>query len=229
VLSSLLSSLLFGPQAPDDRRFRILFLGNSHTASNGLIGTVEGLLESGGAHVDVAIVTGGHLDDIEDSGAADDEFADEKWTHVVLQGAMISSSHKYEYPQNKAIALARRAKRAGAVPLYFSEWPRKGWDESDYIFGHYEAIRKAAGGENVPVCYAWDAALKSDPGLQPWAADGNHASPLGTYLAAATIALWIAGPERQLWFVPGAVERSQAREALKHARETVRVWRQKAK
>jgi hypothetical protein len=58
----------------------------------------------------------------------------------------------------------------------------------------YRGLKKITpGAELVPVCYAWDIALKSSPNLVLWEDDGNHASALGTYLASNVFYYYIAG------------------------------------
>ncbi|MEX2244504.1 MAG: hypothetical protein WD716_11735 [Fimbriimonadaceae bacterium] len=203
---TLVLALLLGQPNPDAQTYRILFLGNSHTASNDLPGMVSGLLRSAGHTVETSFVFGGFLDDLEPRQDVRDTIDGGKLTHVVLQATKMSSSHRYEYTKEPGIALVNRAKKAGARPLLFAEWPRKGWDEVDYILGQYEAIRSKAGGEIVPVCRAWAEAVKKDPSLDLWAADGNHAKPLGTYLAACAIALTIGGNKAELTYVPRGVD-----------------------
>jgi hypothetical protein len=220
LLAALAATALKQSTGPS---YRILFLGNSHTQYNDLTGKVAGLLRSAGGRVEFAVVQGAHLDDLSRNPAVLGTIDKDKWTHVVLQGAMISSSHKYDYSQEPGIALAARAKKAGSKALLFAEWPRKGWDESDYIYKHYAIIQKAAGGEIVPVCYAWDAAMKASPKLEMWAGDGNHSNDTGAYLAACTIAYWIAGPDAK--FKPITTEVDQKTNALlmKCAQDTVRT------
>ncbi len=227
MLLALVSHLLIGQQKPLPATYKILFLGNSHTASNDLTGQVASLLRSNGSKVEFSMMTGAHLDDIEKQPKVRTAIDGGKWTHVVLQGAMISSSHKYEYSQAAGIALAARAKRAGAKALLFAEWPRKGWAESDYIFQHYEIIRKAAGGDVLPICYAWDEVLKTQPKLELWSTDGNHANMTGAYLAACTIAYWIAGPDSSLKHAPRRVDPQTAAALMQTARAAV-VRRKKA-
>jgi hypothetical protein len=203
--------------------YRILFLGNSHTQYNDLIGKVATLLRSAGGSVEFKMIQGAHLEDLSRNPAVTDSIDKDKWTHVVLQGAMISSSHKYEYSQEPGIALAARAKRAGSKALLFAEWPRKGWDESDYIYKHYAIIQKAAGGDILPVCYAWDAAMKAKPGLDMWASDGNHSNDTGTYLAACTIAYWIAGPDAKFKPITTEVDGKTNSLLMKSAQDAVRA------
>ncbi len=221
MLLALVSLLLIGQQKPQTATYKILFLGNSHTAYNDLTGQVASLLRSNGSKVEFSMMTGGHLDDLEKQASVRSAIDGGKWTHVVLQGAMISSSHKYEYSQAAGISLAARAKRAGAKALLFAEWPRKGWAESDYIFKHYEIIQKAAGGDVLPVCYAWDEAVKTYPKLELWNPDGNHSNATGAHSAACTIAYWIAGPDSSLKYVPSGVDPKTASLLMQTAKVAV--------
>ncbi len=221
MLAALALLSLVGLQKPQHATYKILFLGNSHTSYNDLTSQVASLLRSNGSSVEVSVVTGGHLDDIEPRADVRRSIDSGKWTHVVLQAAKISSSHKYEYSQASGIALAARAKRAGAKALLFAEWPRRGWDESDYIYKHYEVIQKAAGGDILPVCYAWDDAIKTYPKLEVWDVDGNHSNMTGAYLAACTIAYWIAGPDSSLRYVPRGVDPKTASALMTVAKAAV--------
>lgn len=220
LLAALAATALKQTTAPS---YRILFLGNSHTQYNDLTGKVATLLRSAGGSVEFKMIQGAHLDDLSRNPAVTGSIDMDKWTHVVLQGAMISSSHKYEYSQEPGIALAARAKKAGAKVLLFAEWPRKGWDESDYIYKHYAIIQKAAGGDILPVCYAWDAAMKAKPGLDMWASDGNHSNDTGAFLAACTIAYWIAGPDAKLKQIATEVDDKTNALLMKCAQDAVRA------
>ena len=213
------------PHQRDAPAYSVYFLGNSHTAYHDVPGLVRSLLESGSYKATIESATGGHLDDIEPRRDVRERIAKGRFTHVVLQGASISSSHKYEYSLDKPIALAKRAVAAGAKPLMFAEWPRKGWDESGYIYKHYDTVRKEGGGEVMPVCYAWDAALKANPSLDLWDVDGNHSKLAGAYLAACTIAFWIAGHDSNLTFTPKGIESRTAKLLRDTARTTVKARR----
>ena len=144
---------------------------------------------------------------------------------VVLQGAKVSSSHRYNYDNGGAIDLAKLAHRAGSRALFFVEWPRQGWDESDYQMGIYQGISKSApGSELVPVCYAWDSILKRQPGLDLWQPDGDDASLLGSFLASYVFYYYLAGSERiPTWIPPGipaasiGTIRSAAKDAVRKA------------
>lgn len=186
---------------------RILFIGNSHTQVNDLPNMVKSLIESDGSgrQVETKRYFEAFLNDGLNDPAATKDIADPKWDIVVLQGAKASSSHRFKYNNDNCATLARMAHKAGSRALFFVEWPRRGWDESEFQLSVYRPIRAAApGSELVPVCYAWDSILKKSPNLNLWAPDGNHASPLGTYLAANVFYYYLSGEKRNpTWSLPG--------------------------
>lgn len=226
----MISALIIAALMPTETR--ILLIGNSHTATSEIPALVKSLFESDGTKRSVAtkFIWANFLND----GAKDQkvvaEIKTKRWNTVILQGAMLSSSHKYEYSQDGAIQLARLARASGANALLFAEWPRRGWDETAYIMGIYGRIAKASGAEIIPVCMAWGPALKERPTLELWAGDGNHTTPQGAYLAALTIAYFLGanpGPWRPSWVdeETANVLRRAARKALRSPESTFRSLR----
>ncbi|HWD41251.1 MAG TPA: hypothetical protein VG944_20575, partial [Fimbriimonas sp.] len=120
-----------------------------------------------------------------------------KWDAVVFQGASVSSSHKYRYSQEVPIRLAKVALSSGARALLFVEWPRRGWDESDFQMGVYKEIQRGAPkSELVPICYVWDKVRALEQGRDLWLPDGNHAALEGSFLAACTIYRFVTKSRR---------------------------------
>lgn len=203
-------------------KLSILFLGNSHTAVNDVPAMVKSLIESDGSKRQVVLgtITGTNLEQLGNNSQAIQAISSGKWDVVILQGAALSSSHKYVYSQAGAIKLAKLAKASKARVLLYAEWPRKGWDETDYILGIYSQIAKASGAEIVPVCSAWDAALKLRSDLELWAGDGNHSSPLGGFLAGLTIADFLGAGESN--WMPFKIDPPVARLLRQSARTAIR-------
>lgn len=172
---------------------RVLMIGNSHTAVNQLPLMVRTILNTDAKWRPVKMVmrTGAFLEDIARQPAIRKEITEGKWDVIVLQAAKVSSSHKYRYSQAGGIELAKLAKASGALTLLFAEWPRKGVKETEFILNVYREIGDAAKVEVVPTGRAWDAYLAKRPDAALWQGDGNHATPMGSMLAAYTIACWI--------------------------------------
>lgn len=191
LLSALLSS--------STQVLTILFVGNSHTSYNDLPSMVRNLLVSGSqaAKVTTKASVGGLLNDQAKSANLKAEIKSGKYDVIVLQGALVSSSHKYKYSQEGGIELAKLAMKSKARTLLFAEWPRRGWDEAQLQMKVYEEIARPSGVEIVPIPYVFRNAINADSKIDFWQQDGNHASVAGTYLASLTLYYWISGQNKK--------------------------------
>ncbi len=177
----------------------ILFVGNSHTATHDIPATVASLLNSSPVYqVTTQFVGSEFLRVALQNSSVIDAITEGSWDIVILQGQEISRSHTVDYSRFEAIELAQLVAESGARPLFFSEWSRREIDETAYIENIYAGIAAMADAEVIPVGRSWDRYLKSEPGALLWADDGNHSSAEGAFLAAATIASFIAGPDAKL-------------------------------
>ena len=188
MLAALLVLIQLG-QTP-----KILFIGNSHTAVNNVPESVRQLLASD-SHARVAKIQYVSVSLLEDAGSTvEPAILSDKWDAVVLQGAKVSSSHQYRYKQDKAIGFANLALKGKAKVFLCAEWPRRGWDESQYQLGVYREIQNAAKGSIIiPICEVWDDARSKLGGIDLWAEDGNHANAKGSFLSACTIYRYLTG------------------------------------
>lgn len=107
-----------------------------------------------------------------------------RWQAVVLQAQKYSSSGQYTYSTAEAEELVRRARSAGAVPVLFPEWARRGIDEAGRIW----ALRAGIAGRQpacvAPIPQACESALAVDATLPLHAGDSNHSAPAGAQLTA---------------------------------------------
>jgi hypothetical protein len=174
------------PDPAGDGTLRILFLGNSHTSRHDVPGTVAALLRAArpGARVEVVREpTLLHLQERAEHGPSLELLGSQPWDYVVLQAQDYSSSGRYDYPTTGAEQLVRQARAAGAVPVLFAEWARRGVDETRRIVDTYARVAAADPACLPPVPEAFDRA-----GTDLLAADGNHASTAGAFLAATVLA-----------------------------------------
>ncbi len=176
---------------------RILFIGNSLVAVNDVPGMVKALIESDGSgrQVVVKMIFAPHLNDIASDRRTQEEIRYGNWDFVVLQGAMVSMSHQYDYPQDGGIQLAKMAVVSGAKTFLYSEWSRRGIDETAYTEDVYKGIAKASGAKVIPVGRIWDEMMRQDGGLDLLQADGNHAAPGGSFIAAEAVYAWVCGQQ----------------------------------
>ena len=191
------------PATAQTTELAVLFVGNSHTSTHDVPALVEQLLDSDPTiNADVSRLGAEFLR----LAAADDRIVSTVgsggWDVVVLQGQEISQSHTVDYSRTEAIGLAQEAVSAGARAMFFAEWSRRDVDETEYFETIYREMAEVAGADVIPVGRAWDRFLTAHPGYPLWATDGNHSSSEGAFLAAATIAYAIAGPDAA--FIAGA-------------------------
>ncbi len=198
---------------------KILFVGNSHTSTHDLPGLVASNLQTSGrfGKVSTETISVTNLKQLEGNTIVDEKIKSGGWSYVVLQGQEISMSHKYTYSTETAVHLAKIAKASGAKVLLFAEWPRKGIDETEYIYNIYAGIAKNSGATVVRVGHVFDEVLKKNPKINLWSPDGNHSSPSGAYLAACTFYFAISGVEAKKPTAPASYRVTTALQDSFHA------------
>jgi hypothetical protein len=223
MFCTLLVTALIAPP----KTLNVLFLGNSHTMSNDVPGMVKALIESDGSSTRVAtkVYSAGFVEELASSQPVRQEIQSKQWHAIVMQGAKLSSSHKYEYDHSGAVQLAKLAKQNGLQVYLFAEWPRRGWNESSYIMKEYGEIAQPSGATIIPICYAWDALIKEAPNAPVWAGDGNHAQLPGSYLAARMIASWLSEPAIKAPWQPNGVDSRLASTIKRIAKQTAEKHR----
>lgn len=218
ILAALAASMVLQPAV-----LNVLFLGNSHTAYNDVPAMVKNLIESDGTAKRVATKfrMAGFVEELAKDADLRRDIQSGKYQAIVMQGAKLSSSHRYEYDHAGAVEIAKLAKKNRLAVWLFAEWPRRGWNETTYILKEYREISQPSGARIIPICRVWDR-LRAD-GLKPdlWSADGNHASPVGSFVAACTIAAHLSrSPQVPTWR-PAFVDAKSAAQIQKVARNIV--------
>lgn len=175
---------------------QVLMMGNSHTQANDLPVRLDAMLRAGlaGRSVGTALAPGSMF--LDERLADPDSMAalrGRAWTVVVLQAQKYSTSGLYEYSTAEAAALAAEARRLGALPVLFPEWPRRGIAETQRIWEPHVRIAGQTPACIAPVGQAFDLAAQRLPALVLHASDGNHSSPAGAYLAALVLYATISG------------------------------------
>lgn len=205
----------------------LLFMGNSHTSFNDLPGMVAAMVRAArpGASVRYLEAPGWMFLDERATHAPSLQLIDPSRTHVVLQAQKYSSSGMFEYSTEGAEALVRRVRAAGAVPILFPEWPRRGIAETARIYDLHVSIARREPACVAPVGQAWDLARGRHPAIVLHAEDGNHSAPAGAFLAALVIAAAIGADPAALPFLPGFGVDAEVQAALRAvAAETVLVF-----
>lgn len=182
-----------GPSSPAE--ITVLMMGNSHSSINELPRQLDSLLRAGlGRSVATAEAPGWmFLDQRLADPASMQLLQSRRWSVVVLQAQKYSTTGRHRYSTREAEELVRRARGQGAWPVLFPEWPRRGVAETARIYDLHAGIAGAAPACVAPVGQAWDLAAQRLPGVVLHAADGNHATPAGSFLAALMLYTTITG------------------------------------
>ena len=193
------SALLFAQAQPAARPLRLLFIGNSYTYVNNLPEMFAKLAEAGHQQVETLMVAPGgwRLQDHWDKGEAPKILHGGRWDYVVLQEQSLLGTNfllngkprvkNDEVFRPWADKWAAEISKAGARPVFYLTWARKGTPEDQSVLTDaYMRAAKANQALVAPVGIAWAAVRQQHPSIDLFYTDGSHPSAAGTYLAACT-------------------------------------------
>jgi len=166
---------------------RVLFIGNSLTATNDLPAIVQALAKSRDQTLDYQTLAYPNysLGDHWDKGEAQAAIAKGRWDFVVLQQGPSALQESREMLLKYTQLFTNEIQRVGARPALYMVWPSAGRrDDFDRVSESYRLAALKVGGILVPVGAALREAEKQQTGMSLFAADGFHPSAIGSYLAA---------------------------------------------
>ncbi|HEY3182659.1 MAG TPA: SGNH/GDSL hydrolase family protein [Gaiellaceae bacterium] len=207
-----------GARGNEQPTLRVLFLGNSLTATNDLPAAVAAIGRREGRTIDARMVAPGgvNLEDHWTLTGARQALADGHWDAVVLQQGPSalpeSQANLKEWGQRWADAI----RAAGARPALLTVWPESYRKASAFgeVIRSYANAAAAAHAELFPAGVAWRTAWRRLPRLPLYGPDGFHPSPLGTYLAAVVVYGGLTGSLPTVRGAQARVLRVAAAEAL---------------
>jgi hypothetical protein len=179
-----------------DADVTVLMMGNSHTSSNSLPRQLQAMLRAGLAGPSVSVTTAPgwkFLDQRLADPASTALLRNRAWTVVVLQGQKYSTTGLYSYSTAEAEQWVQMARTAGALPVMFPEWPRRGVDETDRIYQLHVSIARQQPACVAPIGQAWDLAKERHLAGGLHASDGNHSTTAGAYLTALVLYATVTG------------------------------------
>ena len=185
---------------------RILFIGNSLTATNDLPGMVEAMARAAGVEVRTAAVVKPNfsLEDHWNDGEARRAIAAGGWSYVVLQQGPSALPESRVLLDEYARRFDREVRRGRARPALLMIWPsRDRPGDFDGVSRSYAGAAALVGGALFPAGDAWRAAWRRDPALALYGPDGFHPSRLGSSLAALVIVERLTGRLPPASAVPG--------------------------
>ena len=177
--------------------YRVLFIGNSLTASNDLPGTVAQLAAAVDDTIVVESVTRPNfavIDHVNGMSNAVDVIRRGSWDYVVLQQGPTSQQLGRDTLILATQLLQPDIRAAGARTAELMVWPAA---QNVAVFdGVLRSCLEAAAsvdGVCLPAGQAWREAWAADPSLAFYGPDGFHPAALGTYLAALVVYEGITG------------------------------------
>jgi hypothetical protein len=169
---------------------RVLFVGNSLTATNDLPATVAWLAERTGRRLEFRTVTFGgvNLEDHWHEGTARQALASRTWDVVVMQQGPSALPESQADLRRWATTFADAARAAGTRPALLTVWPES-WRQDAIVdvIASYRRAAQAARAELFPAGAAWQAAWRCNRRLPLYGPDGFHPGSLGTYTAALVV------------------------------------------
>jgi hypothetical protein len=200
----------------DRAGLRVLFVGNSFTASNAMPELVHELAEADDDPLRIFSVSytagGWSLRRASQDAGLTALLQEVRWDVVVLQERSfipsLPAARRHEEMHPYARALDAKIVHGGARTMLFMTWGYEGGDEatvsgdtfaamqSRLEDGYSELATELSSSVSVaPVGLAWAEALRRDPELELWARDGQHPSRAGSYLAACVFYTLLARRE----------------------------------
>ena len=176
--------------APGLSSLRVLFVGNSLTATNDLPAYVKALAAARGRTLETKTIAPGgfSLEDHWNAGTAPAELATGNWDWVVMQQGPSALRESEENMKVWAKRVAAAARDAGTTPALLTVWPESyRRPQLVTVMGSYRRSAKVAGAVLIPGGDAWWAAWNCKDGFPLYGPDGFHPSRLGTYEAALVI------------------------------------------
>jgi len=175
---------------------RVLFIGNSLTATNDLPGMVSAMIDSAAAgpiSVSTIAYPNYGLEDHWSTGQARQAIREGEWDFVVLQQGPSATEGRpslLEYSER----FADEIRAHGAEPALYMVWPtRARVFDFDGVSESYRMAAERVGGLLLPVGDAWRIAWARDSSLALYGLDGFHPSPMGSYLGALVMFSGLTG------------------------------------
>jgi hypothetical protein len=175
---------------------RVLFVGNSLTATNDLPGMVARVASGTGVafEYDVRAPGGYALEDHWNLTDIQDVIASGHYDWVVLQQGPSSLPESYANLREWASRFAGAVRAAGGRTALYTVWPeRYRLSALDAVIANYRRAAEAAGAAVLPAGLAWKSVLRTNPKLPLYGPDGFHPSTFGTYLAALVVYSGLTG------------------------------------
>jgi hypothetical protein len=181
---------------PKGEPVRVLFIGNSLTATNDVPALVQAMASSGGVKVECEACTlpGASLEDHWNDGTGRRLLAGGKWHFVVLQQGPSSLPQSQVHLRQWSTRWARAARQRGARPALYMVWPMEGQKNGfELVARSYRSAARASGSLLLGAGDAWRDVSRDAGAPALYLPDRLHPTPAGSYLAALVITQRLTG------------------------------------
>ena len=176
---------------------KLLFIGNSHTYYNSMPETVMRFLEATGqkAHVTMLTEGGKDLRQLLNTPHTVFNIRCGKYDAIIAQDR--ATGFDPATFKESAKALKDLADKAGSAFYLYMPWTGRNHREAQRPMTEaYHSFCRAAGCHFAPAGEVFSRILLTETPDTLYREDGNHATPIGSYLAAATIFYTVTGRKR---------------------------------
>ena len=186
------------------KNIRILFIGNSHTYYNNMPQIAKEIFASAGINAEVTMQTEGGKGLLYHCDRKDVIFniIYGGYDYVVLQD-VAKTFDRQNFIEGAEKIKANALGKSAAQPVFYMIWAhrdRKALQRE--ITAAYAEVAGRFGALLAPAGEVWHRLLRRNKLLPLYRDDGNHATPLGSYLAATTIFYAITRRARPLRITP---------------------------
>ena len=205
-----------------DEALRVLFVGNSYTASNELPRIVARLGDAQGLRLEVEMRAEPDFAIADHFGHRGfDALLKQDWDWVVLQQGPSALPSSRRELLRAVRRVARRLEGRETRIALFSAWPQlRHRHMSEAAEANYAAAAETISACVLPVASAWRTALEQAPELPLYQPDGLHPTALGSLLAAMAILDGLLPAEQSIHIDDAGMEEA-ARARLAQLRDAV--------
>jgi hypothetical protein len=176
---------------PGRPALRILFVGNSLTATNELpevVASIAAQAGTGPLEVESVAPGGVSLEEHWSSTGARERLVQGRWDAVVFQQGPSSLPDSRAHLRRWTVRWAGLARSLGVTPALMTAWPETERASSfPAVVASYAGAATASDAVLLPAGDAWRRALARNAALPLYGPDGLHPSELGTALAALVV------------------------------------------
>lgn len=193
------------------KNIRILFVGNSHTYYNEMPLMVRDLFSKIGVTAEVTMQTRGGKNLIYHAQQRDVIFniLYGNFDYVILQ-EVASSFDPEDFREGLGSIAEQALSKTSAKPVLYMIWAhRDDKRRQTVITEEYADAAERLGALLAPAGEVWHKLLRGNKSLPFYHDDGNHATPIGSYLAACSVFYAITGRERPVKLEKGGEPESR--------------------